>query len=101
MERRYARVSVQETIVHMIASGRPDIALTSDWPADAVVVGGNWDHEKGMMYLTLWSSIFDEVPVGNIIPDFTPSITAHLMEPPAQALIELIEAFKRDGTGGS
>ncbi len=96
MERRFARVSADASIIHMIAKGRPDAAITSDWPEDAVLVDGAWDQARGMLWMTIWSSRFDEVPLGNVIPDWNPTFTYRAMEPPTKALIDLIEAFKGD-----
>lgn len=96
MSRRWVRVPIHESMLGFAFGGRRDAAITSDWPKDALVVGGNWDADKGMLYLTIESASFDEVLLGNVIPEWSPTFTAHVVEPPARALIDLIERMHEE-----
>lgn len=100
MSRRWRNVPIYEHSLHFAFQGGRDRAITSDWPDDAQVVGGHWDQATGVMLLTVQSENFDEVAVGNVIPEWSPTFTAWAMEPGAKAVIELIEHFKEDRDGG-
>jgi hypothetical protein len=94
MGRRWRNVPIYDNMLAFALIGRRDVAVTSDWPPDAVVVNGNWNQEQGVMTLTIESASFDEVPVGNVIPGWSPTFTAHAVEPGALAVMDLIDRMK-------
>lgn len=55
---------------------RPRVVITSDWPADARVLNAEWDFPRGIVCLMVESATFDEVPPGNVAPEWTPTFFA-------------------------
>jgi hypothetical protein len=94
MNRRWANVPIYEHSLHFAFQGGRDRAITSDWPDDAQVIGGHWDQVTGLMVLTVHSESFDEVAIGNVIPEWSPTFTAWAVEPGALAVMELIDKMK-------
>ncbi|HSB54918.1 MAG TPA: hypothetical protein VLD58_11200 [Gemmatimonadales bacterium] len=94
MNRRIAIVEIEHTMFGLLMRGRRDAALTSDWPDDATIVGGEYNLDRGVVRLLVESAMFDEVPPGHMVPQWTPVLTAHVVEPPAAALIDLIEKMQ-------
>lgn len=93
---RVAIVEIESTIFGHIMRGRDDATLTSDWPADAKIIGGEWSLDRGRLRLLIESSAFDDVPDGNIAPNWTPTLTAHAVEPSAQAVMHLIDRMSQE-----
>lgn len=91
MSRRWARVAFVDSLFLFAIRGRRDVAITSDWPDDATIVNGSWEADKGLFTLTIESAQFDEVPAGNVIPDWQPTFTAHSVEPAALAVMEMMD----------
>lgn len=83
-------------MVGVIFRGRKDAAITSDWPDDAVIIGGQWNFQRMVMELVIESASFDEVPEGHVAPTWAPILTAHAVEPGARALMELIERMRNE-----
>jgi hypothetical protein len=96
MSRRWVNVAITEDILRLILAGSPGVAITSDWPADAQIVAGNWSHDKGLLILTITSSIFDEVPTGNVIPDWNPTVTAHAVSPSDLMILDLYAKLQKE-----
>ncbi len=94
--RRWANVTINETVLAPLLRGRRDAALTSDWPEDAVIVNGTWDRTRAVFVLTVESAIFDEVAVGMTIPDWNPTFTAWMVEPSAMQLMTLIDRMQQE-----
>lgn len=75
----------------------PKVAVTSTWPPDAEVIGGAWDPTRRQMVLMVTSAAFDDVPDGNVIPDFDPVFTAR--DVPASLLAMMRE--REEATRGA
>ena len=77
---RVALVTVSSFWLQMAFRGHEYSKITTDWPSDAEITNATWDQSRGCIVLTVRSATFDEVPFGNTIPEWTPTITKHLDE---------------------
>jgi hypothetical protein len=88
---RKAIVTVHNDIFRMLLRGRSDIAVTSDWPEDAVIL--DILREGGQLRLLVCSATFDEVDDGYLAPDWSPTFTSHHLVPETATLVRLLNAF--------
>lgn len=85
---RYAIFSVTpEVLVEMAQHADPYMvqAIENRLPADAEIVGVNYNHERRCFDITLESSEFGEVPEGAKIP-FLPATSFRQLGTPAMAV---------------
>lgn len=77
---RVVLVTVSSFWLQMVFRGHDYSRMSTDWPDDAEITNATWDQSRGCIVLTVQSATFDEVPFGNIIPEWSPTITKHLDE---------------------
>lgn len=96
--RRLVCVEVNDGFLHYLLQGRRDATITSDWPDDAVLEYATWDGDKRQMLWYVASDTFDEIPLGSVIPRWSPTFTAHLFtSSEAGALAEMFSKAQSEG----
>lgn len=90
--RRLRIVTISDFVLtSLLAGGRPDVYVTSDWPEDAHIVDARMDFDRRALELCVWSSTFDEAPAGSVLPRWDPVFTDHYSD-----LGEVADAMRRE-----
>ncbi len=85
---RWKRFQLSNWFFNFMVHGWELSHVTSDAPADLKIVGAQWEHLTATIIVTVESATFDEVGPGEVIPDWSPSFTAH--RPDFAALVNII-----------
>lgn len=88
---RVALVRVSAFWLELVFRGHDYSRITTDWPADAQITNATWDQNRSLITLTVQSARFGEVPAGNNIPEWSPTVTTHMDE-----TAQLIELTRRN-----
>lgn len=88
MANRYRIVEIDGPIIESLFHGWQMSEVTTDAPDDLQIVNGEWDINRGIMKLVVESETFDEVPVGHMIPPWSPTYTSRASE--LEAVLSLV-----------
>jgi hypothetical protein len=67
---RRAIIEIDPPSFAAMLRGHDAVMVTSNVPADAVIVGCGWDEHRHLIRLAVESEEFDDVPDGHVAPSF-------------------------------
>ncbi len=77
---RVVRVRVSAFWLSMVFHGHGYSRVETDFPDDAEIIHAEWDGSLQHVVLNVTSEHFDDVPAGNVIPEWQPTITKHMKD---------------------
>lgn len=102
-ERRRKLVPVSAIFAHIMGARAGDVThlkCIDGLPADAIYIGLTYDHMRDVYYFCYQSAEWDEIPLGEMLPTFTPQFMGLHVAPFLEEAERLIKD-EWDGASGS